>query len=1113
MSNFSFITSRFGELAAIMKLAEKMVYTDAAYSALQCRKALEESLRWMYAHDSELEMPYDKSLNSLLHADGFKRMMAPTYLKSLNTVRLLGNDAAHTNKKISAHDALHVVRLMHSFIRYVVDLYSEERSSSAPFDESLVPKESEAETTRKELKTLLDKYHAQQKELEKMHELEAEIKAIKAQNQQFVPAPVDPDEKHTRQMYIDSLLREVGWEPQAKQVSEFTIKNCMPQANGSFTDGRADYVLWGKDGLPLAVVEAKRTSRDANEGRHQAKLYADGLERMYKQRPVIFYTNGFELYLWDDLSYPPREVYGFYTQDELALLVQRRTSKQKLKDQKINNAITDRSYQHEAIRRVAEALENHQREALLIMATGSGKTRVAASLIDFLSKTKWVTRVLFLADRRELVNQAKGNLNVYLPEHPSVNLLKDKENKDSRIVFSTYQTIMGMIDGEKEGNSRYYGVGHFDMVIFDEIHRSVYNRYKHIFHYFDGIRIGLTATPKSEAHRDTYALFNLEPNNPTFSYELDEAVRDGYLVPPKAISVPLKFQRQGIAYTELSEEEKLKYEEEFADPLTGEYPEEIDSSALNDWLFNTDTVDKVLSHLMQHGIKVEGGDKLAKTIIFARSHRHSQFIFDRFNLQYPKYKGHFVGVIDYAVENKDKLLIDFKESDKMPQIAISVDMLDTGIDVPEVCNLVFFKPVRSSTKYWQMIGRGTRLCKELFGKGEENDKKEFVIFDFCQNFEFFRQHPDGYEATLIKALSQRLFELRLRLAVLLDRNEEVELNDYGHWLINVLYRQTCELVLESFIVRQHLQVVEKYQNEGAWQSISDLDMRELMEHIAPLVKETEEHESVKRFDALMLDLELSVLNGERRQESLVQKVRQTAEKLGKKTAIPQVAEKLELIREVQGQAFWQDANLIAIDRVRYELRNLLKFLDKEESEIYYTSFGDEFMGDAEEFPLVYQVNNLDAYRRKVEQYVIEHKNMLVIDKLHKNKSVTGDELNELERMLFEQGTLGTQAEFEKAYGKQPFGRFIRSIVGLDANSAKQAFSGIVSQLNMNAKQIRFMDMIINFFIVKGEVDPNMLFQSPFTDIDAGGIIKVFDMDTTTKIVAMIREVNANALVG
>lgn len=1108
MSNFSFIPSKWSDIAQTPKEAEQHVYAAPLYAAMLCRKSLEEWVRWIYEHDEDVELPYDTSLSSLMHEQCFKNIIAPLQFNQINLIRKLGNAAIHTNAKIKPQEALYALQLLHGFIGWVTMIYGNSRPFIQPFDESLVPKDAGKDKTKEELQQLEQAFHSQQQKLKKLQDELAEIKALKTQNAAFIPPPINPNEELTRKIYIDTLLREAGWDPDGHNVAEYPVKNCMPQNHGNNGDGRVDYVLWGDDGKPLALVEAKKTSREAGVGQHQAKLYADCLEKESGQRPAIFYSNGFQTWIWDDVEYAPREVFGFYTKDELQLLIQRRIFKKPLSTQKINDAITDRYYQHEAIRKIAEALEKNHREGLLVMATGTGKTRVAASLIDFLSKANWAKRILFLADRNALIHQAKINLNDYLPHLPAVDLTKEKEDESSRIVFSTYQTMINMIDGEADGDNRFYGVGHFDLIIFDEIHRSVYKRYKAIFKYFDGIRIGLTATPKSEADRDTYALFNLEPNNPTYAYELDQAVQDGFLVPPRAISVPIKFQRNGIKYAELSDDEKQQYEEEFTDPITGELPEEIDPSALNNWLFNTDTVDKVLGHLMKNGIKVEGGDKLGKTMIFARSHKHAKFIEDRFNKQYPKYKGDFLKVIDYHEEYKFDLLNHFKKLEKYPQIAVSVDMLDTGIDVPEVCNLVFFKPVRSSAKFWQMIGRGTRLCKDLFGYGL--DKQEFMIFDFCENFEFFDTKPKGVEGSSGKSLSQRLFELRLRLSFVLQHQDETKLKEYGASILEGLIQQTQSLNTESFVVRQHWRQVEKYSDPHAWNALTDLDIKELFDHIAPLMSETDQDEMAKRFDALMLDIQLSILNGEKKQVDLIKKVIQTAGKLSKKGSIPAVAAKMDCIRDAQDKQFWQEGDIPGIEKLRVELRELIKFLDFEERPLYYTTFTDEIDPNVKEHHLVYGFNDLDAYKRKVEQYVKQHSTHLTIHKLRNNVQITKDELDSLENMLFEQGEIGTKEEFIKAFGVQPLGRFIRSIIGVDANAAKLAFGEILSGQTLNAQQIRFMDTIINFFTVKGIIEPSMLFEPPFTDINTSGIMGVFDEQTSTKIISLIDQINHTA---
>ena len=581
--------------------------------------------------------------------------------------------------------------------------------------------------------------------------------------------PLLVSEADTRRRYIDLSLKEAGWDDlQPDYHLEYTVTG-MPISTNQSGVGYVDYVLWGDNGLPLAVIEAKKAMADPRQGKHQAELYADCLAQMTGQRPIIFYSNGFDTFLWDDQFYPERKVQGFYSKDELQLLIDRRTTRLDIRQFSVNNAITNRAYQLEAIKRVAEnsvcensagQLRGRARQSLLVMATGSGKTRTAASLVEMLTKCHWAKRVLFLADRNALVTQAKKAFNEHLPHLSAINLTQEKEDNGTRLVFSTYPTIMNRIDG-LDGGERFYGVGHFDVIIIDEAHRSIYQKYKAIFDYFDALLIGLTATPKTEVDHNTYRLFGIEDDNPTFAYELNSAVEEGFLVPPKAISVPLQFVREGVKYHDLSEQEKAQYEEKFGDPSTGEVPDAISSSALNKWLFNTDTVDKVLAHLMTYGIKVQGGDKLGKTIIFAKNHEHALFIEQRFNKNYPEYAGKFLRVIDNYASKAQSLLETFVDhyAEHNPQIAVSVDMMDTGVDAPRVVNLVFFKPVRSATKFWQMIGRGTRLCPDLFGAGK--DKTYFVIFDFCQNFEFFGENPDGIEGRAVKSLTQQIFAAKL----------------------------------------------------------------------------------------------------------------------------------------------------------------------------------------------------------------------------------------------------------------------------------------------------------------------------------------------------------------
>ena len=744
MSNFAFLHPEWGQLLESAKRAEASVNSDARTACFYARRTLEQAVTWLYKHDSALRLPYQDNLSALIHEPTFAQTVGAPLFAKARLIKDIGNLAVHSSRKIQSADALSATRELFHFCYWLARTYGRgaRPAPNLTFSIQLLPKaEAVAQQTAEQLHVLENKVRERDEKLTELIGYKAavdlELAALREQianakqANTATPDTHDYSEAETRKAFIDLLLAEAGWELNPFKNFEIEVTG-MPNNEGK---GFVDYVLWGDDGKPLALIEAKRTTRDPNEGKQQAKLYADCLERMYGQRPVIFYSNGYTHWIWDDLDYPPRLIQGFYKKAELERLIQRRTSRKPLGTAPINTEIIERPYQQRAVRRVGESFERDKlRKSLLVMATGSGKTRTVIALADVLMRCNWAKRILFLADRIALVNQAVNAFKTHLPDASPVNLVTDK-SAEGRVFVSTYPTMMGLIDDAEDGQRR-FGPGHFDLIIIDEAHRSVYQKYGAIFDYFDSLLVGLTATPKNEIDHNTYRLFDLESGVPTDAYSLDEAVADKYLVPPVPLSVPLQFQREGIKYDELTEEEKEEWDAlEWGED--GQPPAEVDAAALNNWLFNADTIDKVLEYLMTHGQKVAGGDRLGKTIIFAKNNDHAQFISDRFDKNYPNYRGHFARVVTYKTEYAQSLIDDFSKKEKAPHIAISVDMLDTGIDVPEVVNLVFFKAVRSKTKFWQMVGRGTRLCKDLFGPGQ--DKQNFFIFDFCQNLEFFSE--------------------------------------------------------------------------------------------------------------------------------------------------------------------------------------------------------------------------------------------------------------------------------------------------------------------------------------------------------------------------------------
>lgn len=1104
MSNFAFLPAQFRAIADAAMKAESHILGDPRAACFHARFTLEAIVHWLYRYDTSLRMPYDQNLGALLHEPCFQNLLPEAVFQKARVILKVGNQAVHNPRPIRQGDALQVVKELHHVCYWLVRTYapatsregtawSDERVPQAPAAGDVIPRQ-ELEALEKKL---AEQNEAALKQQQERDRLDAELQALRAQlaevrvAAQLQPDPHDYSEAETRHYLIDVELHRAGWPLDQARDREYTVTG-MPNAQGI---GKADYVLWGDDGKPLAVIEAKKTTADPQTGQQQAKLYADCLEQMHGQRPIIFTTNGHHTWIWDDTIYPPRRVAGFYTKDELARLILRRTQRQALDVAQVKDAIVERYYQKRAIGSIFKQLTQARRKALLVMATGTGKTRTAIALVDVLQRASWVKRALFLADRVSLVNQACNAFKVHLPESSPVNLVTEKET-EGRVYVCTYPTMMGIIDKTKGGEAR-FGVGHFDLVIFDEAHRSVYQKYGAIFRYFDSLLVGLTATPREEVDKNTYDLFDLEPGVPTDAYELEQAVADGYLVPPRVQQVDLKFPREGIDYDKLSDEEKAQWESlDWGDEVEpGTLPDRVNAAAINSWLFNKDTVDKVLQHLMENGHKVEGGDRLAKTIIFARNHDHAKFIEERFNHHYPHYAGHFARIIDNYAKYPQSLIDDCSQKDKAPHIAISVDMLDTGIDVPEIANLVFFKPVYSKIKFWQMIGRGTRLCPDLYGPGE--DKQDFRVFDFCFNFDFFRENPEGINASDSAPLGTRLFRARVQLLGHVQAHRELDPDAaLRNSLTDGLHSQVAAMNHENFIVRMHLQVVEKFQNRSAWEQLSESDRESLQRVVAGLPSEitTDDIES-RLFDLTALRLQLALVEADAGAfETHRKRVMEIAMLLEKKGNIPSVAAHLDYLARVQETAFWEGISLAGLEELRLWLRGLLPFLDKKKRQIVYTDFKDEVLRVREQQAVYIPKMTGAQYEKKVNDYLRNHLNHIVIHRLRTNQPLTALDLKGLETTLIAIGEEDGETLLSDLLARSEapsLAYFIRRLVGMDRSAAQAAFSQFLSDRSLTHQQIRFIEMLIDQLTARGIIDASALYESPFSNLHDGGPDELF----------------------
>ncbi|MBR3071197.1 DEAD/DEAH box helicase family protein [Fibrobacter sp.] len=1049
-------------------------------SVISARRALEYVVKSIYAM-KRIPVSDRDSLFELVDGEPFRSFIGDDrIMMAVHYIRKVGNAGAHNDRVGRKESFFGLLNLYNVVAAVLTKLKVVE--TVAPFDKTLIPDSKFAPVIA-------------EAKIEVKESDEIVIKADKESLDSKEPVkelPSEMSEAETRKAFIDLMLREAHWDvldsdgvvKPSKACVEVEVEG-MPNGHGI---GYADYVLFGANGLPLAVIEAKKTSVSPIKGKHQAELYADCLEKQYGRRPVIYYTNGFETNIIDGLGYPPRRLYAFHTEDDLVRLIQKRGRKD-IGDFSVKPSITDRPYQKMAIKVVCEWFNAKHRRGLLVMATGTGKTRVSISMVDVLMRNDWVKNVLFLADRTSLVDQAKKNFAKLLP-NTSITVLSDKGNKEdidlnARIVFSTYQTMINYIDTEDKP----FSVGRFDLVIIDEAHRSIFGKYGAIFNYFDSLLLGLTATPRDEVDKSTYDTFEMESGCPNYAYELDDAVSDGFLVNYRGFKRGSMILKEGIKYSALSDDEKEQLEQiwDYEETLQELRPDinmrgrDIRNDEIFKYIYNENTIDNVLQDLMKNGLKVQSGERIGKTIIFAYNHKHAELIVKRFNVLYPEYGSDFCVLIDNYVTYAQNLIDKFEIRDKDPQIAVSVDMLDTGIDVPDVLNLVFFKIVKSKIKFMQMIGRGTRLCEGIFGASK--DKECFYIFDWCRNFEYFEKNPDGQTVKQSLSLTERLFGLRAEIAFYLQHQtyqEDAFTKGLHDDLKSTMKEQVLSLSDSHISVRNRWDAVSHFKTDEAWVCLTAANVQTLKLDIAPLLPHNTQDENAKKFDVLVLAVELGFVNDEFNASKPIVHIRNLAERLMTKATIPQVVAKMDTIKDVLNPTAWENLSLRWLERVRVELRDLIKFLVGDGGKTWTVDIEDIVTDDGESAGVQTRV----TYKRKVMDYLAGKDSNPVLKKIYNLEQLTDDDIIELERVMWKD--LGSKEDYDKFADGKPCGEnvaiLIRSLIGVDRKLAMERFNEFLSGSVLNADQEEFLKDIITYVCENGDIGPETVVnEAPFDE--------------------------------
>ena len=1081
MRNFDYIKDLgIDNLHRFCASAEENQVSNPDICAISARRALEYLVREIYKMKG-LEIGERTSLLELIDGEPFSGFIGDgKVMMAVHYVRKVGNNGAHAanvTKKEAFFSLLNIYNVVGAILlklRVVEEV--------KPFDKTLIP-----HSVQRSVIVPIDV-----KVLPTDKVIEAADKAAVVATTPVVEIACDISEAETRKMYIDLMLREAGWNINPTEGAVEPLKACIEvEVKGmpnTHEVGYVDYVLFGGNGKPLAVVEAKRASVSPIKGKHQAELYADCLEQQYGVRPVIYYTNGFETYIIDGLGYPPRRLFGFHTASDLELMIQQRSRKD-ISDFSVKDHITDRAYQKMAIKAVCEHLNKKHRKALLVMATGTGKTRVSISLVDVLMRNGWVKNVLFLADRTSLVGQAHKNFVKLLPS-TTTSALSENGEKDlnARITFSTYQTMINYIDTEDKP----FSVGRFDLIIIDEAHRSIFGKYAAIFNYFDAMLVGLTATPRNEVDKSTYDIFEMEQGVPNYAYELEDAVSEGYLVNYRGFKRGSLILKEGIKYNNLTDEEKQQMEQiwEYESALKGIQRALYDNPAARDianneifsYIFNIDTIDAVLQDLMEKGLKVQYGERIGKSIIFAYNHKHAELIVERFHILYPEYGPEFCVLIDNYVTYSQDLIDKFEVRDNNPQIAVSVDMLDTGIDVPDVLNLVFFKVVKSKIKFMQMIGRGTRLSPNIFGDGK--NKECFYIFDWCRNFEYFDENPNGKASKESISLTERIFGLRADIAFHLQHQrfqEDEYCREFHNELKSILKEQVMALSDSHISVRSKWEEVSHFKKDDNWLSLSEVDVHTLKSDIAPLLPKNTMEPTAKMFDALMLAIELSYVDEEFNADKKIAQVQNVAWVLiEQKATLPQVQAKMTTLKEVLSVVAWENVSMQWLEKVRKDLRELIQFLVGDKGKKFVIDIHDVITDDGEAEGVEMRV----SYKQRIIDFLATNRNLPVLKKIYNLEQLSTEDVNELERILWEE--LGSKEDYiNHTQGMLCGGNvaaFVRSLIGVDRREALEKFSDFLNDSELNAEQEDFLNTIVQYVCENGDITKEIVVnESPFDE--------------------------------
>ncbi|MGF6905906.1 DEAD/DEAH box helicase family protein [Fusobacterium sp. PH5-44] len=1128
-ANFDFLINKkeytlFSE--ACIK-TERILSTSLTMCILGSYEALELAVRWVYSVENISSRDKYKTLEEFISDPLFVSLVDKKVYLKLPYIIKLWKYTLESDDNLTKDDGVLALSILFEFVTWIDYTYGLEyfprelKEEDIPVDIITSINEEMALENRSILQKNREEIKKFQDQVTSVGQYFVSKKVTNRETRKFVPN--DFDTMSVREYYIDLDLKFAGWD------LEIDVKKGIQYTIGNMVDGKEkiaiDYVLLGKDGLPLAIIEGKYSLEDFEYGRKRALKYAAHIGNDMRRIPVVFLLHGGNYYYLENLNSTPRMISGIFNIEDLHRIRNQVKSKKNLVTVSADPRITNYTYQIEAAKAVIHDIGENKRKSIVFISSGLGKTRILAGVIDLMSRANYISSVLYLTGRKTNLKYVKKMLK-NLIVGMSVGEYSEELDENTRLVISTTESIMKEIGNISGSGEKYFSPGQFDLIVVDEVYRNTVVAYKKIFDYFDSLVVGISPLPQSDIDSKISEFFNLKQDENSYIYHYEEALqKEKIIVPYNVVNIPNRLFENEMFYDQLSTENKNHCEETYTDDKS-KMLNWVPSVMNNNYLMSVHTIDLALEDIMKVGIISSKDECIGKTILFAQNKNHAELILQRFRMKFTEFASDFAKIA-YCDDNN--AVDDFVDPEKKVNLLIDVGFATAGLDLPEVVNVVLFKKIYSKYEFYQMVNIGNRSCKNITlvdsKEGLYIGKKRYYVFDYLGNFDFFNEeknHTDGLE---IKNVSEEIFSRCVEIVYSIQKESLIdrESHNFSEKIINFLIEQVKKAGKEFDNVHFQLSNIERYYRKNTYfPALKEEDKKILITQVAPLIEIDGSDEHALQFDNFMYGLILAQLEGTAFVIKAKRQLVNICNMLKKNEHIDPIRKEKEFIEYYGSRKFLDNSTIVDLENLRMKIRTLMKYvfeiisetadentqkttLEKMETDL--NASNEDVLEEMEkEIEKDDGVDNIREYKEKVTRWIKSKLLLSAIYKLRNNMPLLPQDYKDLEKAFTK--TLGTKKEYESAYGNLPYGLLVRETIPLERESVKVAFFNVNTDKTLNEEQKAFISKMMEYIINHGYMDELKLVNGEIEGFDK--FEDIFDNEREKKIIKILREIKGNA---